>query len=131
MRSLLYSLLLLLCLSAVACGGGGDADIPTLATEAADATPAASFNVVAEDLEFDRDTFVVTGGQEVAISLENHDEAVHNLAVYTEKGGDVIYRGDVLEGGSSAEYRFQAPPAGVYNFHCDAHPEMEGVFIAL
>ena len=123
--ALLFVSAVMLC----ACGGG-DADIPALATAATDATPASSFNVVAQDTEFDTDTLVVAAGREVVIDFENRDGASHNVAVYTEKGGDVIYRGELFTGNDSREYRFQAPPAGVYYFHCDAHPEMDGVFIA-
>ena len=112
-----------------ACGGGG-ADIPALATEAADATAATSFNLVAEDTEFDTDTLVVAADREVAITLENRDSALHNIAVYSEKGGDEIFRGELFTGEDRREYRFQAPAAGVYYFRCDAHPEMDGVFIA-
>jgi plastocyanin len=122
-------LLLFVAATLTACGGGS-ADISVLATAAADATPASSFNVVAEDIEFDTDTLVVVAGREVVIDFENRDGAMHNIAVFTEKGGDVIYRGELFTGDDRREYRFQAPPAGVYYFHCDAHPEMEGVFIA-
>jgi hypothetical protein len=27
-------------------------------------------------------------------------------------------------------YSFTAPPAGLYAFRCEAHPDMNGVFIA-
>jgi len=116
-------------LSAVACGGS-ETDIPALATAAADATPSASFNVVAKNLKFNTDTLVVPAGEEVVISLDNQDSALHNISVYTEKGGDSIYRGELFQGKGTEEYRFQAPAAGVYYFRCDAHPEMNGVFIA-
>ena len=110
--------------------GGSDEDIPALATEAADVAPASLFNVVAENTKFDTDTFVVAADQEVVINLENRDGALHNIAVLTEKGGDVIYRGELFTGNDSREYRFRAPRPGVYYFRCDAHPEMEGVFIS-
>ena len=129
MRQLTVALLFASAVTLCACGGGG-ADIPALATAATDATPASSFNVVAKDTEFNTDTLVVAAGREVVINLENRDAALHNVAVYTEKGGDVIYRGELFSGDDSREYRFQAPPAGVYYFRCDAHPEMDGVFIA-
>jgi plastocyanin len=118
-----------LALPAIACGGSG-ADIPALATAAAETAPASSFNVVAKNTRFDTDTLVVAEGQEVVIGLENQDGALHNIAVYSEEGGDVIFRGELFTGPKTMEYRFEAPPAGVYYFRCDAHPEMEGVFIA-
>jgi plastocyanin len=129
MRLLFVGLLYASAATLIGCGGGG-ANIPALATAAADATPVSSFSVVAEDTEFNTDTLVVAAGREVVIDFENRDGATHNIAVYTEKGGDVIYGGDLFTGDDSREYRFQAPAAGVYYFRCDAHPEMDGVFIA-
>jgi plastocyanin len=120
---------LALALPLAACGGS-DIDIPALATAAADTAPASSFNVVAKNTKFDTDTIVAAAGEEVVITLENRDGALHNISVYTEDGGDVIYRGELFTGPDTREYRFQAPPPGVYYFHCDAHPEMQGVFIA-
>ena len=120
---------LLLIVLAIACSGG-NTDIAALATEAAGAAPASSFNVVAKNTQFDIDTLVVVAGSEVVIRLDNQDGALHNVAVYTEEGGDPIFRGELFTGPETREYRFQAPQAGVYYFRCDAHPEMEGVFIA-
>jgi plastocyanin len=114
--------------SVVACGAG--ADLPALATAAAGATPASSFNVVAKGIKFDTDTLVVAANQEVVISLDNEDGASHNISVYSKEGGEAIYRGALFQGVETREYRFQAPPTGVYYFHCDAHPDMEGVFIS-
>ena len=127
--ALSFLALVVLALGGFACGGGS-ADVPALATAAADATPASSFNVVAKGTKFDTDTLVVTAGEEVVISLENQDSALHNIAVLTEKGGDTIYRGELFNGKATEEYRFEAPPPGVYYFRCDAHPEMDGVFIS-
>ena len=123
------ALALLLALPVLACGGSG-ADIPALATAAADVAPASSFNVVARNTRFDTDTIVATADQEVIISLENQDGALHNIAIYSEEGGDAIFRGELFTGPETMEYRFDAPPPSVYYFRCDAHPEMEGAFIA-
>ncbi len=120
--------LLLLLLAVTACCS--DPDVMALATEAADTAPASSFNVVAKNTQFDTDTLVVIAGEETVVRLDNQDGALHNVAVYTEEGGDPIYRGELFTGPETREYRFQSPQAGVYYFRCDAHPEMEGVFIA-
>lgn len=117
----------------VACGGGSDTDLPALATEAADVQPATEWTVVADGLEFDTDTIVVPAGQEVSITLDNQDGGtLHNIAVYSEEDGDreEVFRGELFEGENSRTYTFAAPPAGVYLFRCDAHPEMNGAFIA-
>jgi plastocyanin len=122
--------LLVVAAGMLACGGG-EIDLEALATEAADATPSPALTITAKDLEFDRDTLVVPAGSEVTITLRNRDGATHNLAVYAEKGASAnLFRGDLFAGDDTKEYRFQSPGAGVYYFRCDAHPEMEGVFIA-
>jgi plastocyanin len=115
-----------------ACGGDSDADLPALATEAADLQPQAELTVVAEDLEFDTDTIVVPAGQEVSITLDNQDSGtLHNIAVYTEgEDRQTIYEGELFNGTETRTYTFTAPPAGVYLFRCDAHPDMNGAFIA-
>ena len=130
MRIVAIILLLASTAAVIACGGGGDADIPALATAAADTEPASTFNVVAKSTKFDTDTLVVAANEEVVITLDNQDSALHNIAVLTEEGGDSIFRGELFTGPETMEYRFQAPAPGVYYFRCDAHPEMEGVFIA-
>ena len=129
LRFVLFGAFGLLAVMVVACSGGG-ADIGALATQAAEEAPASSFNVVAKSTRFDTDTLVVVAGEPTTIVFDNQDSALHNVAVYSEEGGDVIYRGELFTGPETREYRFEASQAGVYYFRCDAHPEMEGVFIA-
>ena len=117
----------------VACGGGSDADLPALATEAADVQPVSELTVVANDLEYDTDTIVMPAGQDVSITLDNQDGGtLHNIAVYIDEDGEreEVYRGELFEGEESKTYAFTAPPAGVYLCRCDAHPDMNGVFVA-
>jgi plastocyanin len=115
-----------------ACGGGSDdADLPALATEAADVQPQTELTVVAEDLEYDIDTIVVPAGSAVSITLDNRDGGtLHNLAVYTEGEATKIFGGDLFQGEATQTYSLTAPAAGLYAFRCDAHPDMNGAFIA-
>jgi plastocyanin len=128
-----YFLIALIAFAAcgVACGGD-KADIAALATRAADATPSPGLELRASGLKFDKDTLVVPAGRPVTIVLDNQDGGtVHNLAVYTgEDARENLFRGDLFEGRAARDYTFQSPPAGVYYFRCDAHPDMDGVFIA-
>jgi plastocyanin len=122
--------LLIAALGALACSGS-KADIQALATRAADATPSPAPAIQAKGTKFNTDTLVVAAGREVVVSLDNQDPALHNFAVYTDESAQQnLYRGDLFEGRAQREYRFQAPAAGVYYFRCDAHPDMDGVFIA-
>ena len=116
----------------VACGGS-KADLPALATEAANVQPQTTLTVVADGLKYDTDTIVVPAGQEVSITLDNQDSGtLHNVAVYTDSEGDreEVYRGELFEGEETRTYTFTSPAAGVYLFRCDAHPDMNGAFIA-
>jgi plastocyanin len=120
-------------LAAVACGGGGgSADIQTLATRAADQPVSASPQLTASGLKFDKNTLVVPAGQNVTVSLDNQDAGqMHNFAVYTDKDvGQNLFRGELFAGKGAKDFSLQAPAAGVYYFRCDTHPDMNGVFIA-
>ena len=125
------ALLLAAVLGAVACGGG-KADLETLATRAADATPAPSLAIRARAVKFDKDTLVAPAGREIVVALDNQDAGVsHNFAVYSAKDAKQnLFRGELFEGKETREFRFQSPEAGVYYFRCDAHPDMDGVFIS-
>jgi hypothetical protein len=84
----------------VGCGGGGSADLPELATEAAGSSPQTNVTVVAKGLKFDTKTIVVPAKTSVTITLDNQDSgANHNVAVYRAKDAkDVIHRGELFEG---------------------------------
>jgi plastocyanin len=132
MKRTLFALLCLpLFVFAVAACGGDETDISDLATAAADVPPSASLQLTARALKFDKDTLVAPAGQQVTVTLDNQDGGtVHNIAIYTaEDAKELIYRGDLFQGRESRDFSFQAPPAGVYYFRCDAHPEMDGAFI--
>jgi plastocyanin len=119
-------------LGGVACGGS-DADLTALATEAAGVEPRTAMTVVADGLEFDTDTIVVPANTEVSITFENRDTGtLHNIAVYTDDGDDrtEIFSGELFQGEDTRTYTFTAPDPGVYLFRCDAHPDMNGAFIA-
>ena len=116
----------------VACGGGGSADLPDLATQAAGTTPQSNVTVEAKSLKFNTKSIVVPAATAVTVTLNNQDGGtLHNIAVYRAKDAkDVIFRGDLFEGREEKDYAFQSPEAGVYYFRCDAHPDMNGAFIA-
>ena len=116
---------------AVACGGGGSADLPELATQAAGTAPQTNVTVVAKGLKFETKTVVVPAKTNVTVALDNQDGGtLHNLAVYRAKDAkDVIHRGALFEGREKKEETWESPEAGVYYFRCDAHPDMNGAFV--
>lgn len=115
----------------VACSDPGNR-VQSLATAAAGAEPRSEIDVVANDLEFDTETIVVSAQAQVTIELQNQDDGVlHNLSVYEEEGSrDDLYQGELFSGRDSRIYTFSVPEVGVYFFKCDAHPDMNGALIA-
>jgi plastocyanin len=132
MSRLLFVLVIpVLALAVVACGGSAKS-IEALATEAADVQPSRTPHVVARGLKFDTKTIVVPARTEVSIEFENRDAGtVHNISVYRDSSAkERIYEGELFRGSETKTYTFTSPDAGAYYFRCDAHPDMNGAFVA-
>ena len=83
--------------------------------------------IVADDLEFDLDRMDLPAETEVKLTFVNDDEGVpHNWSLYTEKGGKVLFEGEIITGPDTIEYEFTAPDSGGFWFQCDVHPSMAG-----
>jgi plastocyanin len=115
----------------VSCGGDNN-DIESLATEAADVQPQQAISIEAQGLKFNTDTIVVPANTPVTITLDNQDGGtLHNVSVYLSAEGEGdIFKGELFEGDEMRDYAFTSPEAGVFFFKCDAHPDMNGAFIA-
>jgi plastocyanin len=90
-------------------------------------------NLTARSLAFDLQTITVTAGSRVTLHFVNADTGMqHNVAIYTTAvPPDVVFRGEVITGPSTADYTFTAPlTTGEYVFTCDVHPDrMYGKFL--
>jgi plastocyanin len=129
----------------MACGGddsdGGDngSTPPTEAAEGGEESgggneaggAGTTVEVTAEDNSFSVDEISVSSGEEVTVAFSNEGSLPHNIAFYTEKGGDTIVKGDTIMGGQEDSVSFTAPSeAGEYYFQCDVHPnEMTGTLV--
>jgi plastocyanin len=115
----------------VACGGDNK-DIESLATEAADVQAQQAISIKAQGLKFNIDTIVAPANSPVTITIDNQDGGtLHNVSVYRSAEGEGdIFKGELFEGDDTRDYSFTSPEAGVYFFKCDAHPDMNGAFIA-
>jgi plastocyanin len=128
----LLSLSMLLVLAA--CGGSagsesaGDGD-----GSSGGGTVAVTDGVVqltADNLEFDASTIEAPADTPFTISFTNLEAVPHNVAVYTEEGGEEIVIGEIVsEEGGTADVSVEALAAGTYYFRCDVHPEMEGTIV--
>ena len=80
----------------------------------------------AADIAFDANVIQAVAGEAFTITFTNNDSAPHNVAIYTEEGGEEIVVGDVIDGGATTEVQVDALEAGEYFFVCDIHPDMTG-----
>jgi plastocyanin len=81
--------------------------------------------VTAKDIAFAPTDLSLPAHGEVTIRLVNEDASVpHNIAIFKgqDASGDLVFRGDVIDGPGETDYTFPAPPPGTYFFHCDIHP---------
>ena len=85
--------------------------------------------LTAADLRFDATVIEAPAGEAFTISFTNNDSAPHNVAVYTEEGGDEIATSDPINEGETLEVEVPALDAGEYFFVCDIHPDMNGTVV--
>jgi plastocyanin len=114
--------LLLVALLVAACSGGGASARPPAPATVVDG----AVTITADDLAFDATSLEATAGEAFTITFTNNDSVPHNLALYTEEGGEEIVVGDVINEGETVEIEVPALDEGTFYFVCDLHPEMNG-----
>jgi plastocyanin len=85
--------------------------------------------ISADNTAFDASVIEAPAGKAFTISFTNNESAQHNVAVYTEEGGDEIVIGEYIGEGVTTEVQVPALDAGEYFFVCDIHPEMNGTVV--
>lgn len=88
-----------------------------------------AITLTAEGSVFDKTELSLPEGTEVALTLDNRDNAVqHNFSMYAdETGSEALFTGEIITGPSAITYTFNSPQRGEYYFRCDVHPtQMEG-----
>ena len=102
-------------------GNGGGATVAVADGEVA---------LTANNLEFDASTIEAPAGEAFTITFTNAESQPHNVAVYTEEGGEEIVVGEIITGPDvTEEIAVDALEPGTYYFRCDVHPEMEGTIV--
>ncbi|MFB3764781.1 MAG: cupredoxin domain-containing protein [Methanotrichaceae archaeon] len=105
-------------------------EIPTevpISTTSPQPSTRITIDLLAKDINFDKDNITVLAGAQVNIDFYNLDVGMpHNFAVYANSGADtVIYQGPVVVGPKQIIYTFNAPvDPGIYFFRCDVHPKV-------
>ncbi len=83
--------------------------------------------VVAKNISYQEKTLHAEAGTPVTIDFKNEDNVPHNIDFTTDQAGsDSFYKQAPLPGPISVTYKFTAPKAGTYFYHCDVHPNMTG-----
>lgn len=91
--------------------------------------------VVAQGVAFVTNCIQVPADQPFTIHFDNRDPATvgqHNIAIF-QSAADLtaaLFRGDLVTGPATMDYRVDALKTGEYFFHCDVHPTMTGKVIA-
>ena len=103
-------------------GGGGGSDV---------APGDADVSISANNNQFSTNELRVPAGEPFTLAFTNEENAAHNVAIYTEQGGEHLFMGEVFNGPDrTVVYEVPALEPGTYYFHCDVHPDMNGTVIA-
>lgn len=92
--------------------------------------------IVAENTAFLSDTLELPAGEETTLTFVNNDAGVdHNVAIYENQEDGLarangLFVGEVFPGVATVDYELPAFEAGEYYFHCDVHPNMNGIATA-
>jgi plastocyanin len=102
---------------------------PASAAPAATVSPTttgAALHLSARNIAFDTDHLEAPAGQPFMLEFDNNDAGIpHNVEI-TDSNGASLFRGQIINGTSTASYQVPALAAGIYRFVCDVHPEMTG-----
>jgi uncharacterized cupredoxin-like copper-binding protein len=95
------------------------------------AAGAQSLTEIATDNKYSQTQFTVKANQDLALTLKNQGQAVHNwhLLDATDADGKEI-KGSLLDPGKSETIDFKITKPGTYHFQCDVHPaDMKGTLV--
>ena len=56
------------------------------------------------------------------LTFVNQEPIPHNVAIYTEQGGEKLFGGEVVSGPTETTYEIPPLDPGSYYFQCDLHP---------
>jgi plastocyanin len=85
--------------------------------------PGGEADIVAENTAFNTDRLALPADEETTLVFENRDPLTHNVAIYTEQGGDALFQGELITA-STAEYEVPPLEPGSFFFQCDVHPDV-------
>lgn len=107
-------------LALIAACGGGPTTTPT-------GTPAATLELSADNLQFDKAELRAPAGAPFAIHFKNQEAPPHNVSIHDAQP---LFVGETFSGPDERTYIVPALAEGEYQFVCDVHPDMRGTLIS-
>jgi cytochrome c oxidase subunit II len=84
--------------------------------------PAATLDVVAKTLAFDKTTLEAPAEKPFAINFDNEDAGIQHDIVIQDSGGSALFKGEALTGPKKELYKVPPLKAGTYKYICSFHP---------
>jgi plastocyanin len=79
--------------------------------------------IVAQNVQFTSSTLSLPADKPVTLTFDNKDSTAHNVGIFDKKGGKELFKGSVVTGPTSTDYKVSPLKAGTYYFQCDIHPD--------
>ncbi len=101
------------------------------ATVTSAASPSSTISLSAKGLAFNVRSISAVASTPLTIVFDNQDPGqAHNVAIYTNSSAaTVLFRGAIVTGPRTIDYRAPAMQPGTYYFRCDVHPFMNGSLV--
>jgi mono/diheme cytochrome c family protein/plastocyanin len=85
-----------------------------------------SVTITAQNIAFTTTDVTAPANQAFTINFDNEDSGTpHNVDIM-DASGRSVFKGDIVNGVTTATYNVPALAAGSYKFQCDVHPNMTG-----
>jgi plastocyanin len=94
------------------------------ATSAPPPSGAATLQLTAKDISYDKHDFEVPANAEFVIDFKNTDPAgvAHDVDIRQSDGKTVVVDQQTTDGGKESQYTYKGLPPGTYTFICSIHP---------
>jgi plastocyanin len=96
-------------------GPGGSAPPPAAVSNTA--------TLDAKNVAFVQKTLTVLGKKGFTVHFDNEDPTSHNVGIYDKKGGKELFKGTVVTGPNTTDYKVKPFKPGTYYYQCDIHPD--------
>jgi plastocyanin len=90
---------------------------------AAPAAPSNSATLQAKGVAFAQKSLVVLGVKGFTLHFDNEDPTAHNVGIFDQKGGKELFKGSVVTGPTTTDYKVKPLKPGDYYYQCDIHPD--------